>query len=152
MRVKDVMTCEVHSCRPGESLAAAARVMWDHDCGCVPIVDDQGSVVAVLTDRDVCMAAFLTGQPIATLAIASSMSRCLIACGPEDSLDRAECLMREHRVRRLPVVGMQGHLVGMLTLNDLAQVAGSGRWHERAVSAEAIESTLMAIGKPARHV
>jgi CBS domain-containing protein len=150
VRVKDVMTREPVACRPDDTLSDAARIMWDHECGAVPVVDAHDRVIGVLTDRDVCMGGFLTGLPLHQLAVARSMSQRVISCGPEDTLDHAECLMREYRVRRLPVVGMQGRLLGMLSLTDLARVTASGRWPDRAVSSDAIEATLVAVGNKSR--
>ena len=56
MRVRDLMSTEVHTCTRDQTLHAAARVMWEHDVGCVPIVDDRVQPIDMLTDRDICMA------------------------------------------------------------------------------------------------
>src|SRR6266516_685070 len=58
MRAKEIMNREVRACRPSDSLANADRLMWDHDLGCVPVVDDQSTVMGMITDRDICMAAY----------------------------------------------------------------------------------------------
>ena len=57
--VAQVMTRKVHTCRRGDTLHRAARLMWDHDCGAVPIVDERGHTVGMITDRDICMAVYI---------------------------------------------------------------------------------------------
>ena len=56
MKTQDVMTREVHTCRPDTDLAMAAMQMWDGDFGVLPVVADGGEVVGMITDRDICMA------------------------------------------------------------------------------------------------
>jgi CBS domain-containing protein len=63
MSVKDLMTKNVKTCRPSDLLNAAARIMWEEDCGCVPVVGDDNQLVGMLTDRDICMATYTRNQP-----------------------------------------------------------------------------------------
>ena len=64
MQVRELMTDSPSSCSPNDSANEAARVMWDCDCGVVPVVDDSGHVAGIVTDRDICMAAFKQGKPL----------------------------------------------------------------------------------------
>jgi CBS-domain-containing membrane protein len=57
MKVADVMTMEVHRCLASDRLDRVARSLWEHDCGALPVVDPHGKTIAMVTDRDVCMAA-----------------------------------------------------------------------------------------------
>ena len=57
MKVRDLMTRDVKSCNASSILRSAAQIMWDNDCGTVPIVDHAGRFIDMLTDRDICMAA-----------------------------------------------------------------------------------------------
>src|SRR5262245_11710178 len=57
MKVKDLMTTDVKRCSPETNLAAAAKIMWEGDCGAVPVTDERDHVVGVITDRDICIAA-----------------------------------------------------------------------------------------------
>lgn len=149
MKIEAVMTKSVHCVGPDQTLNDAARIMWDHDCGCVPVVDGNGICVGMLTDRDACMAAYTRGEPLAAIRVGDIMSRQLIACGPYDTVEQAEALMQQHQIRRLPVVGFENRLVGILSLNDLARVARTQpRSRERGVNAEAIEATLAAVCAP----
>lgn len=68
MKVKDVMTANVRRCFMSDNLVTAAGLMWDHDCGCVPVLNEEGLVVGMLTDRDICMAVFFQGVPMSETA------------------------------------------------------------------------------------
>ncbi|MEZ5292497.1 MAG: CBS domain-containing protein [Vicinamibacterales bacterium] len=119
MMVQDVMTGGVLSCRPSASLADAVGLMWTGDCGIVPVVDDRDAVVGVITDRDIAVALGTRGCRAADLQVGDVMSSDVIRCTPADRLTDALALMRQHRVRRLPVVGLAGELLGMLSINDV---------------------------------
>jgi CBS-domain-containing membrane protein len=122
--------------------------MWDLDCGCVPVVDATGKVLAMLTDRDVCMAAFTRGLRLWEMTVASAASRHVIAVRPDDTLETAAQRMREHQIRRLPVVDGEGKLVGVLSTNDLVRRARMGH-HHSDVSADSVLKTLSGICRPA---
>jgi CBS domain-containing protein len=142
MRVEQIMARPVQSCRPDDSLARAAQLMWDHDCGCLPVMGSNGAdrVVGMITDRDVCMCAMFEGSPLGALKVGQAMAKQVQACRPGDSLADAERAMREARVRRLPVVDETGVLVGVISLADIAQMA------ERESRAERPEITPVEVG------
>jgi CBS domain-containing protein len=125
MRVEQIMTKQVSSCGTEDTLVQAAQLMWDSDCGCLPVCSGNGAnrVVGVITDRDICMSALFKGKPLYELRVADAMSRQLQACRPSDSLNHVEKMMSQARIRRLPVVDDQGSLVGMISLADLAREA-----------------------------
>ena len=148
MEVGELMTRKVFSCAPDDSLSQAARLMWDHDVGCVPVVDDQGRALAMVTDRDVCMASYLTGKRLADLSAGSAMSRNLVRCKETDGAETAEELMRASQVRRLPVVDAAGKLVGIISLNDLARASVDVRGRPKAVELQRMVTTLAAICEP----
>jgi CBS domain-containing protein len=120
MKVRDVMTSPVVCCGPSDSLDTAARLMWDHDCGIVPVVNVQRRLIGVVTDRDACMAAYTQGKRLCHLPVSTAMAYRVHTCEPNDSLESAQRKMREHQVRRLPVVDDRGFLLGMVSLADLA--------------------------------
>jgi CBS domain-containing protein len=122
--VEDVMTQGATTCSPDATLADAAKIMWDRDCGFVPVTDDGGVLRGVVTDRDACMAAYTRGLPLSAIPVASAMSSDVACVRGDDPLARAHDLMRERRVRRLPVVDERRRVVGVLSLNDLAVHAG----------------------------
>lgn len=121
MKVQSIMTGEVVVCRPEDSLETAARLLWERDCGSLPVVDAAGRTRAMITDRDICMGAYTTGRPLAELRVADSMSSRLIACQAGDSIEEAARTMSEHALRRLPVVDDDGVLRGVVCLSDLAR-------------------------------
>lgn len=126
LRVRDVMTSLVHTCQVNDSLERAAQLLWEHDCGCLPVVDTEGVARSMITDRDICMAAYTGGCSLRELRVEDSMSRGLVACGPDDELTTAAERMAEHQLRRLPVVDDAGRVRGVLSVNDLACCAADG--------------------------
>ena len=150
MRIQDVMSQHVKTCVPEDTLDAAAHLMSVHDCGCVPVVDHTGQIVGMVTDRDICMAALANGRPLAALPVTSAMSKKVYWCKPEDTLATAENIMEVHQIRRLPVVVADGHLVGVLSLSDLAREALRQRVGKATadVTAHGISQTLAAICEP----
>jgi CBS-domain-containing membrane protein len=143
------MTRSVKTCGPEDSLEVAARLMWENDCGCVPVTDDSGHPLAMLTDRDVCMAALTQGRTLAEIRVKSAMSGSLHAVGPRDPLARAEHMMQEFQVRRLPVADADGHLVGLLSMNDIAREAARERpQRQRAVTSDDVTMMLASVCRP----
>ena len=141
-KVDVVMRRDVATCRATDSAKAAARIMWEQACGCVPIVDELQRPIAMLTDRDICMAAYIQGHALASIPISSVMSSRLFVALEGEPLRDAERRMRTHCVQRLPVVDGEGTIVGLLTLADIADAArgDSSPW-EDGLSAEAVALT-----------
>lgn len=123
MYIGQVMIADVSSCSPDESLRTAAERLQSSDCGTLPVVGKDGRVVGMLTDRDICMAALAQDRPLSALKVKDSMSHPPQTCSSEDVLATAERAMREHQVRRLPVVDASGALVGIISIDDLAREA-----------------------------
>jgi CBS domain-containing protein len=119
MKVKDIMTSPVQYCGPDTNLAAAAMKMWDSDCGVLPVVDSEGKVIGMITDRDICMAAATRHRDVAEFSVWETTAGNVYACSPDDDVRDALKTMAEHRVRRLPVVNGDGLLLGILCMNDL---------------------------------
>jgi CBS domain-containing protein len=151
MKVEDLMTTDVGACRPFDSVDRSAKVMWERDCGAVPVLDQEGRAIAMLTDRDICMAALTQGKALGEIRVSSAMSRGLWSCRPGDDVKDAEETMRAHQVRRLPVVDQDGKLLGVLSISDLARAAVStkgGRSKKKPVGASDVGKTLGAISTP----
>lgn len=146
MKISQIMNRTVKSCRPDDRLSTAAGSMWDNDIGCLPVVDNDGAVVGVITDRDVCMAAYTQGSPLHVIAVASAMSHIVYSCLDSDSIISAEEVMRSHRVRRLPILDRDGLLTGILSLNDLAIEAERQQTKQaRELSEREVAVTLAAV-------
>jgi CBS domain-containing protein len=126
MKIDQLMTRPVLTCRPSDGLDAAARIMWEHDCGCVPVVvpaDGDDRVVGMITDRDVCMAAYTQGLPLTAIPVEAAMAHEVRSCRPTDSVGDALRILAGNQIRRLPVLDAGGLLVGMVSLADLAREA-----------------------------
>ena len=119
MRVKELMTESPKACTLTDNLAKVARLMWEADCGIVPVVSEGGKVVGLITDRDICMAAMTKGRNVANIAVEDVVSGKVYTCKAGDDIHSALDTMREHQVRRLPVTAEDGKLQGMLSMNDV---------------------------------
>jgi CBS domain-containing protein len=149
LKVAELMVRDVELCRPEETLASAASKMWNRDVGHLPVVAHDGRVVGAITDRDICMAAYLHGRGLAEIPVSIAMSRDLHACAPEATIADAEEIMRKRQLRRLPVIDSGGALVGVISLNDLARAADRrSAKRGREVTAREVTVTLAAIGEP----
>lgn len=151
MPIADLMSRNVATCRADEWLDAAAKLMWDLDIGCVPVVDEQQHVIGIITDRDICMAAFTQGKAPQQIFVREAMAREVYSCLPDDNLAEAEEIMRKRRVRRLPVVDFDGRLVGLISLNDLARESARQQTRvQKDLTPLDVSATLAAICQP-RH-
>jgi CBS-domain-containing membrane protein len=121
MKVRDLMTTDIKCCADYKTLNTAARMMWEHDIGCVPVVDKDGRAIGMLTDRDICMSAYIQGVPLTGAPVTSAMSKQMFSCTADDNIEAAEELMMEKQIHRLPVLDVQGHPVGLISLNDIAR-------------------------------
>ena len=140
MRVSDIMTRQPSTCAPGTSVAAAAHLMWEADCGILPVVDD-GRLVGVVTDRDMYIALATRNRLPSELTVGDVATRPVITCAAGDDVHDALRLMQRALVRRLPVLDDRGALVGLLSTDDLVRVAGP----RRAVRPEQVVETLQAL-------
>jgi CBS domain-containing protein len=122
-RVQDAMTRTVATCQAGDMLNRAAQLMWEADCGAVPVVDDGNKLIGMITDRDICMAAYTKGLPLGELPVTGTMSTQLHSCRPSDSLRSVMDTMTKFQVRRVPVVDEEGRVVGIVSLADVARLA-----------------------------
>jgi CBS domain-containing protein len=121
MRVSQLMSQPPVTCSSSSTLNQAAQLMWEHDCGAVPVVDGEGKVAGIVTDRDICMAAYTRGEPLSAIPVTVAMAKSVVCCHPDDDVESAESIMGEQQVRRLPVVDAENHLLGLLSIGDLAQ-------------------------------
>jgi CBS domain-containing protein len=149
MRVADLMTKSAMSCKLDDSLSTAAKLMWDCDCGAVPVVDGSNSVKGMITDRDICMACFTKDQSPSSIKVYEAFSGKLYACSQDSSIQDAAATMRFNKVRRLPVLDGEKRLVGILSLADIArEVERERKLGRRDVSADEIVDVLGSISQP----
>jgi CBS domain-containing protein len=142
MQVKNIMVSEVRTCGPDTNLAAAVQTMWANDCGALPVLDDQGQVLGMITDRDIAMAVGSRNRAPSDIAVfeVKPNPRELFTCAPDDDIHTALQTMREQGVRRLPVVN-SGQLLGILCLNEVALNASK----RGDISYEDVTDTLKAV-------
>ncbi|HET9959812.1 MAG TPA: CBS domain-containing protein [Polyangiaceae bacterium] len=119
MKIRELMTRNVACIRCEDCLSSAAQLMWDCDCGAVPVLDSTGCVVGMITDRDICMAAWSKDRPLSSIAVSDAMSKTLYHCTPEDTVSFVENLMRSKQIRRIPVLAKDGSLAGIVSLADI---------------------------------
>jgi CBS domain-containing protein len=150
MMVEEIMSTDVQTCRPDDSLQSVAQVMWRHDCGAVPVVDGEWRVHGMVSDRDICMAAYEQGRRLSHIRVWSACTRPVHACRPTDSIEAAERLMRAARVRRLPVVDRQGRLIGIVALGDLARYVATADPEPGSPSSGTVTLTLAIVSSPSR--
>ncbi|HEX7878728.1 MAG TPA: CBS domain-containing protein [Candidatus Eisenbacteria bacterium] len=148
MRIKDIMSHPVVTASLGASMDVVARRMWEHNCGAIVIVDEDDRLAGLITDRDICMAAYTQGKPLHAIAVTSAMAREVSTCREEDSLHEAEKVMCSRRVRRVPVVNAHGVPVGMVTMDDLARNVTGTKGGRKTAQETAVLHTLAAVCGP----
>lgn len=119
MKVSQVCARDVASCAPETDLARAGGLMWERDCGVLPVVGPDGKVIGVITDRDICIAVSTRTRVPSDIQVRDVMSEHLYCCRWSDTVRDALRTMRKHRVLRLPVVDSRGRLRGLLSMTDL---------------------------------
>ncbi len=123
-QVRDIMTGNPVVCPATTTLAEAARVMRERDIGDV-LVADEGRLCGIVTDRDIVVRGVARGADVASASVASVMSPALVAVSASSSIDDTAALMRDHALRRMPVVE-EDRVVGIVSLGDLAREASPG--------------------------
>ncbi|MEX0618923.1 MAG: CBS domain-containing protein [Pseudohongiellaceae bacterium] len=129
MYVNEIMTPQVITCTPDSSLEDIARLMWNNDCGSIPVINKQEKPIGVVTDRDIAIGAMLNHQPLWEIPASRIIQEQRICSSNqddtvEDCLDR----MEQNGVRRCLVTGQDGRLCGIVSMGDaVAFVAGRAR-------------------------
>jgi len=142
MHIKQVMTTNIATCRSDTNLAVVAKLMWDRDCGFVPVIDAAGMVAGVITDRDICIASATRRLPPEHITAAQAMRRPPIHTSqPEETTEKALSTMKQFQVRRLPVITADGTLKGVVSMNDIVLASQQ----KEGPAAADIVSTLAAI-------
>ena len=121
MWVRDVMSSPAHTCAANDSVAAAAAMMDSLGCGCLPVVDEFGRPVGVLTDRDVCVAVARKPRFPSSILVREAMTTDPFTCPLSAEIGQALQIMSSCRVRRLPVVDGKGKLAGIISLTDVLE-------------------------------
>lgn len=129
MQCKDAMKSHVLTCRVNDSAARCAAVMSENGIGFLPVVDENERVVGVITDRDLAIRVLGQNRPAST-RVEGIMSRDVVGCSLNDSLDTAEQVLAGARKSRLILTDDWGRLAGVLSLADIAQHEDAARTGE----------------------
>jgi len=143
MTISEVMTKNPAFCAPSSSAQTAALVMQKKDTGILPVTEDAFSrkLVGVVTDRDLCMAVLVCGRDPSHVWVQECMTREPVTCHLDAEIGAALRWMREHQIRRIPVVDEVGNLKGMVSLGDLVR--------QRVISPAELFDTMEKICEPA---
>jgi CBS-domain-containing membrane protein len=147
----DVMRSPAVCCRHTDPLNAAAQLMWEHDLGAIVVVNEHHEPISMITDRDVCMAAYTQGVPLYGGSVESAMAQQLVTCRAESSLSEIREKMAAAQLRRLPVIDAEGRLVGVVGLTDLLAEAATAppKTRKRGSTGTAMLQLFRAVHVPA---
>lgn len=146
MKVRDAMMGTAVSCRSDADLGTAVEIMWNRNCGILPVVDAEEKVIGVITDRDICIALGTRNRLPGEVAVNDVARSRVHSCKADDDLVLALQTMAEAKVRRLPVVDAAGKLEAILSLDDIVFHAETDRGSE--LSAERVVNTLKRVYAP----
>ena len=151
MKVRDLMTTSAVSCRSETNLAAVGALMWEHDCGFIPVVDDKETVTGVITDRDMCIALSTRDRQPSQITAGEVTNAPAFVCSLDDDVQSALQTMSKGRFHRLPVTNTDGCLVGVLSIDDLFLRAEKATGKTPEISYDEVVKTFQAIcSRPAK--
>jgi CBS domain-containing protein len=148
MRVEKIMSHQVTTCAPHDSLEHAASLMWSSDCGCVPVVSasDDRRTIGIITDRDICMAALFRGRSLRDIRVEDVMAKQVLVCRASDKIEDAQRQMETEQIRRLPVVDNEEKLIGIVSMADIVcESARSQHKQHPDIPASDVTATLARI-------
>jgi CBS domain-containing protein len=140
MKVRDIMTKQVKYCGPETNLAAATELMWNADCGVLPVVEN-GKLAGIITDRDISIALGTRNLRASDVVVRDVATHNVQTCEPDADVHAAMSVMRRAKVRRLPVLD-DGKLQGILALNDIVEAVDR---KQRDIDYEEVMNTMKAI-------
>jgi len=146
MKVRDIMTTDVACCTPDTPLQEVARMMVEHDCGEIPVVDGPATMrpLGVVTDRDITCRTVAVGRDPMAMKASDVMSSPAISARPDEDLDDCIRTLEDHQIRRVPVVDGTGRCCGMVALADIARSAS------KRDTAEVVREVSMPTPAPSR--
>ena len=119
MYANEVMSPQVATCTSDSNLEYVSRLMWENDCGAIPVVDDENKAIGIVTDRDIAMAAMLNHKSLWELKAGALIENQILCCAHQDSsIEDCLELMEKYEVRRLPIINEDGVIAGVLSMGD----------------------------------
>jgi len=143
-KVREIMTRYPICCLPDDTAQSVAQTLRDEDIGCMPVIADEESrkLEGIITDRDLCCSIVAAGLDPKTTSIRPYITRDIVMCRPEQSLDSCERLMQTHRIRRIPIVDDEARCIGILSQADVA----------RSEDAIKVHMTVAEISRPSQTI
>lgn len=128
MHIKDIMSKKTCSCQLDTTLDKIAILMWENDCGSVPIVDSKNRPIGMITDRDIAIGAALKIKPLWQItADEVNNDRPIFTCKLEDNVHEVQAIMQQEKVRRIPVVNNHSELCGIISISDIITLSEQKR-------------------------
>jgi CBS domain-containing protein len=124
MKIRDLLKIKgrpVITIRPTETVAAAIQKLAEYDRGSIPVCNEKGELVGIITERDILRKCFVPMDTLASVRIEDVMTKGVAIGAPEDDLDYAISVMKQKRIRHLPIIDQQ-QVVGMISMRDLLDV------------------------------
>jgi CBS domain-containing protein len=122
MKIREVMSRDPACCVLHDTAQMVAKILCDHNIGSMPVVADQQSrrLVGMITDRDLCCSVIAEGMDPRTTPIEKLLTLAPFTCRDGENIETCERLMREHQVRRIPIVDAEDRVIGIVSQADLA--------------------------------
>jgi len=133
MDVSRFMSSPPATCRGTTQLGQAAKMMADHNCGCLPVVDDGGHLIGLVTDRDISLTVADRHRNPWQIAVREAMTTRVVSCAVDDPIDTVLATFTELGVRRLPVVDQAVRVKGVLSIDDVVLHSGRAGLSDQAV-------------------
>ena len=148
LTVGDICTKSPRVTTPDATLAQAAKVMWESDCGMLPVIDTARKVIGVISDRDIALALAVRGSKVHDAKVKEAMGSRVVSCRADEAAGAALSRLAKFQVRRLPVVSADGVIEGVLSIADA--IKNSGRFmgeKGQDITGDALVLVLQAIGE-----
>jgi len=124
MKCSEIMTKNPKMCTPDDNVSIAIGLMWDYDCGSIPVVKDMDSkeLVGIVTDRDIAMhvVKHAFAHPC-EVSVGDCMSKNVISCFPEDPIESAMKAMELNQIHRIPIIDQNNSCIGLVSMSDLVK-------------------------------
>ncbi|MDH5392497.1 MAG: CBS domain-containing protein [Gammaproteobacteria bacterium] len=145
MNVNEIMVTDAKSCSSDTTLDQVAMLMWEGNCGSIPVVDSENKPIGIITDRDIAMCCAINHKAPWELSASTIMAdRALFTCSTDESLETALATMKRQKVRRLPVTDSYGYFTGMLSIDDVVACSAKGKTAKN-MSYDTTMNTLKAV-------
>jgi len=119
-KILEKLNQQIATCRPEDTMQTVATILTAKRIGALPVCDERGDMVGIISERDIVTAFSTRGGKIKTLRVRDAMTSDVISCTGDDTLEQARALLQTYRFRHLPVMD-DGKLAGILSIRDLLE-------------------------------